>query len=132
MGLGDNIRFSLFQVLRLKMKDGGLVHMEEIFADDGRHMSGSSVAAYRNGTVLIGTVTRKAMFCQVAYLQWCEAKLTPEIAIDKTLTWRESVVSMFNWYRSEGFLLSGYILEQQLLSVIKTGYFSVVNSSCAV
>ena len=61
---------SLFQVLRLKMNGGELIHMEEVFADSGRHLSHSCVAAYRNGSVLIGTVSGKAMFCQVAYLQW--------------------------------------------------------------
>ena len=43
--------------------------MEEIFADSGRRLSASSVAAYRNGSLLIGTVYQKAMFCQVAHLQ---------------------------------------------------------------
>ena len=46
-----------------------MVHMEEVFADSGRHLYGATVTAYRNGGILIGTVIQKAMFCQVAYLQ---------------------------------------------------------------
>ena len=62
--------FPSFQVLRLQMKDGEMVDMEEVFSDSGRHLYGSTVAVYRNGSVLIGTVMHKAMICKVAYLKW--------------------------------------------------------------
>ena len=61
--------FSSFQVLRLQMKDGEMVDMEEVFSDSGRQLHGSTVAVYRNGGVLIGTIMHKAMFCKVAYLK---------------------------------------------------------------
>ena len=45
-----------------------VLEMEEIFSDSGRYIFASSVAAYRKGGVLIGTVMHKAMYCEVKYL----------------------------------------------------------------
>ena len=62
------IPFELLQVLRLKMKDGSVTHMEEVYAEDGHMVYGSSVANYYRGSMLIGTVHHKVAYCQVFHM----------------------------------------------------------------
>ncbi|KAL4235931.1 Serum paraoxonase/arylesterase 1 [Mactra antiquata] len=56
------------QVLRYKMKDNFISEIEEIYADDGSELYGSSVGTYAMGKLVIGTVTRQTLVCDVNYL----------------------------------------------------------------
>lgn len=56
------------QVLRIKMTDNAVSEIEEIYHDDGNVLSGTSVATYVSGKVLIGTVSQRLAICDVSYL----------------------------------------------------------------
>ena len=45
-----------------------LVELEQIFSDTGRYIFTSSVAGYRKGGLLIGTIIHKIVYCEVKYL----------------------------------------------------------------
>lgn len=56
------------QVLRFKMRDYMVSEVEEIYADDGSELLGSSAAVYVNGTLVVGTVEAQTLVCEVNYL----------------------------------------------------------------
>ncbi|XP_060580715.1 serum paraoxonase/arylesterase 1-like [Ruditapes philippinarum] len=56
------------QVLRLKMEDNMVSSIEEIYADDGSELYGSTAATYIKGKLVIGTVTAETVLCEVNYL----------------------------------------------------------------
>ncbi|XP_014671113.1 PREDICTED: serum paraoxonase/arylesterase 2-like [Priapulus caudatus] len=56
------------QVLRLRMKEGKVQSISEVYADDGTNLIGSTVAVYRDNGLLIGTLRDKLMYCNVQYL----------------------------------------------------------------
>ena len=51
------------------MKDGNVTFMEEVLSDDGHRLSGSTVAAYYHGAMLVGTMYTKLLYCIVYYLE---------------------------------------------------------------
>lgn len=51
----------------IKMKGSNLTEVTEILMDDGRLVSGSSVASFYKGRVLIGTVGTELVICDVLY-----------------------------------------------------------------
>ncbi|KAL4235930.1 Serum paraoxonase/arylesterase 2 [Mactra antiquata] len=56
------------QVLRYKMEDNFISEIEEIYADDGSELYGSTVGTYAMGKLVIGTVMRQTLVCDVNYL----------------------------------------------------------------
>ncbi|XP_053394251.1 serum paraoxonase/arylesterase 1-like isoform X1 [Mercenaria mercenaria] len=56
------------QVVRVKMQDNAVSEMEVIYQDDGTNCAGSSVATYAAGKLVIGTVLKQAVVCDVNYL----------------------------------------------------------------
>ncbi|XP_053395644.1 uncharacterized protein LOC123523548 [Mercenaria mercenaria] len=63
------------QVLRFKMEDNMVSAVEEIYADDGTELLGSTAATYVNGKLVIGTVEAQAVVCDVNYLSASTAVL---------------------------------------------------------
>lgn len=57
------------QVLRLTMSDGGaaVLNVTEVYSNDGRAFSGSSVGVNYRGQLLIGSVHTNMLLCQVRY-----------------------------------------------------------------
>ena len=50
-------------------QDGLITETSDIYAEDGtKYIIMSTVAVYRNNTVLIGTVHTKALSCQILYM----------------------------------------------------------------
>ena len=70
----------IFQVLRLKVKEGLITDMTEVFADDGTLISGSSVALYAKNKLFIGSVFTQTIVCDVQYIwykkQYCFMQVT--------------------------------------------------------
>ena len=62
-----NIAKSL-QVLRLTLQDGLISNMQQVFMDDGRLLSGSSVAVHKDGQMMVGSIVGKALLCQIRHL----------------------------------------------------------------
>ncbi|KAL4236463.1 hypothetical protein ACF0H5_004849 [Mactra antiquata] len=56
------------QVLRVKMVDNAISEVEEILSDDGDFVAGTSAATYVNGELIVGTVFKQALACNVTYL----------------------------------------------------------------
>ncbi|WAR23856.1 PON1-like protein, partial [Mya arenaria] len=56
------------QVLRIKIRDGVMTSLEEIYADDGDELMASTVAAYGAGKLVIGSVFKQTVVCDVNYL----------------------------------------------------------------
>ncbi|XP_060580724.1 serum paraoxonase/arylesterase 1-like [Ruditapes philippinarum] len=56
------------QVLRFKMEDNMVSSVEEIYADDGSELYGSTAATYVNGKLVIGSVKAETVVCDVNYL----------------------------------------------------------------
>ncbi|ELU08791.1 hypothetical protein CAPTEDRAFT_193248 [Capitella teleta] len=56
---------SASQVLKINMKDGDMVNMTEVFADDGEYISGTSSAVHFKNKILVGTVFTNLMYCEV-------------------------------------------------------------------
>ncbi|KAK2151004.1 hypothetical protein LSH36_380g06018 [Paralvinella palmiformis] len=61
MHLGDPTVDSPSQVLRLKIEEGHILDITEPFVDDGRLISGSSVALYAKNKLLIGSAATKTI-----------------------------------------------------------------------
>ena len=59
---------SLFKVIRVKIRDSLVDDIEEIYMDDGQECSLSTVASYRNKTLVIGTGFKQTIVCNVKYL----------------------------------------------------------------
>ena len=58
-----------FQVVRLSTKAGLLTEdFVEVYVDDGKVISASSVALYHNGNLLIGSMSHSAVHCKVKTL----------------------------------------------------------------
>lgn len=56
------------QVLRVRLTSQSVpfsVDITEAYVDDGKQISGSSVAIFYNNQLLIGTVAHKLAYCQV-------------------------------------------------------------------
>ncbi|KAK2150988.1 hypothetical protein LSH36_380g02096 [Paralvinella palmiformis] len=68
MYLEDPKVISPSQVLRLKTKDGLITDMTEPFADDGKLISGSSVALYVKNKLFIGSIYSQTVVCDVEYI----------------------------------------------------------------
>ena len=60
--------YGSFQVLRFKMEDNMVSSVEEVYADDGSELVGSTVATYIKGKLVIGTVIAQTIVCDVKYL----------------------------------------------------------------
>ena len=60
--------FSVLQVIRVKIRDYAVSSVETIYSDDGREISGSSVAAYVNGKLVVGSVMAQCVVCDVKYM----------------------------------------------------------------
>ncbi|XP_052776582.1 serum paraoxonase/arylesterase 2-like isoform X3 [Mya arenaria] len=56
------------QVLRIKIRDGVMTSLEEIYADDGDELNASTVAAYGAGKLVIGSLFTQTVVCDVKYL----------------------------------------------------------------
>ncbi|XP_060596917.1 serum paraoxonase/arylesterase 1-like isoform X2 [Ruditapes philippinarum] len=56
------------QVLRFKMEDNMVSSVEEIYADDGSELYGSTAATYIKGKLVIGSITAETVVCEVNYL----------------------------------------------------------------
>ncbi|XP_052778206.1 serum paraoxonase/arylesterase 1-like [Mya arenaria] len=56
------------QVLRVKVSDGGIDAVEEIYSDNGEEIAGSTAAVYAKGKLMIGSVFEQAITCDVKYL----------------------------------------------------------------
>jgi hypothetical protein len=50
------------------MEDNMVSSIEEIYADDGSELYGSTAATYIKGKLVIGTVTAETVLCEVNYL----------------------------------------------------------------
>lgn len=68
-GMGYPSQPSPAQVLRLKVKDGRVSYLEEVYVDNGELIHTSTIANYYNGAMLVGSVSHKLMYCQVNYLE---------------------------------------------------------------
>ncbi|XP_060580723.1 serum paraoxonase/arylesterase 2-like [Ruditapes philippinarum] len=56
------------QVIRVKIRDSLVDDVEEIYMDDGTECSGSTVASYQKDKLIIGTVYKQTVVCNVKYL----------------------------------------------------------------
>ncbi|XP_045157147.2 serum paraoxonase/arylesterase 1-like [Mercenaria mercenaria] len=56
------------QVLRFRMEDNTVSSIEQIYADDGSELQGSTTAAFVGGKLIIGTVVKQTLVCDVNYL----------------------------------------------------------------
>lgn len=56
------------QVIRVKMQDNTVADIEVIYQDDGTECTGSTSATYAAGKVIIGTIRKQAVVCDVKYL----------------------------------------------------------------
>ena len=59
----------LLQVLKLTMQDGKMAEATEVFSDDGRVFSASSVAIHYKDLLLLGSVDNTAMLCHIKYME---------------------------------------------------------------
>ena len=59
---------SFIKVLRFKMEDNMVSKVDEIYADEGTELFGSSVATFVKGKLVIGTVNAQTLICDVTYL----------------------------------------------------------------
>ena len=60
--------FICLQVLRVHIYQGHIMSIQEVYADDGHRIQGSSVAIRYKDTLLIGTITHKAALCHLTTL----------------------------------------------------------------
>ncbi|WAR23862.1 PON1-like protein [Mya arenaria] len=56
------------QVLRVKVSDGGVDAVEEIYSDNGEEIAGSTAAVYAEGKLMVASVFEQAITCDVEYL----------------------------------------------------------------
>ena len=56
------------QVLRLRIKNGHVTSVQEVYGDDGHRIQGSSSAVRHLDGLLIGTITHKAAYCKITTL----------------------------------------------------------------
>ncbi|XP_046584006.1 serum paraoxonase/arylesterase 1-like [Haliotis rubra] len=56
------------QILQVKLKEGTVSSVTELFVDDGHLVSGSSVAVVYKKKILIGSVINKLVYCDVTVL----------------------------------------------------------------
>ncbi|XP_052777875.1 serum paraoxonase/arylesterase 1-like [Mya arenaria] len=56
------------QVLRVKVSDGGVDAVEEIYSDNGEECAGSTSAVYAEGKLMIGSLFEQTITCDIAYL----------------------------------------------------------------
>ena len=57
-----------FQVLRVSVKEGSITGITEVFRDDGKLISASSVAMLIKNQLLIGSVASNMVVCEPKYL----------------------------------------------------------------